>query len=301
MTETIRTIAVIGLGNMGGPMAANLATAGYAVHGSDPSEAARAAAAGAGVTPHESAADAASAGGGADAVITMLPNGAVVSAVYGELLRVVKPGTLFIDSSTIAVSEARDLNARIREAGGSHIDAPVSGGVTGATAGTLAFMVGGEQADYDRALPLLKVMGRSVTLCGPSGAGQAAKVCNNMLLAVEQIAVGEAMLLGERLGLTPQAFHDVVTNSTGACWSLSVNCPVPGPVPTSPANNDFKPGFAVALMDKDLGLAEQALSETGVGAELGLAARRHYREFAEAGNEGLDFSAIINRTREASR
>ncbi|MEJ6019241.1 3-hydroxyisobutyrate dehydrogenase [Corynebacterium sp. H113] len=284
------TIAFIGLGNMGGPMAANLAKAGYTVQGSDPSPEARAAAESAGIKAFENAKDAAQ---GAETVITMLPNGGIVGAVYADILPVVADNALFLDSSTIAVAEARELNEKVIAAGHQHLDAPVSGGVGGATAGTLAFMVGGEQDAFDRAKDVLDVMGRSVTLCGASGAGQAAKVCNNMLLAVQQIAVGEAMVLGERLGLTPQAFFDVVSNSTGACWALTANCPVPGPVESAPSNRDYQPGFAAALMDKDLGLAERALADTGTNATLGSSARAQYRRFCEEGNQGLDFSAII--------
>ena len=188
-------------------------------------------------------------------------------------------------------------SARVAAAGHRHVDAPVSGGISGAAAGTLAFMVGGDEADVERARPVLEHMGRSIVHCGDSGAGQAAKVCNNMVLAVEQIAIGEAMLLGEKLGLTPEAFHEVVSNSTGACWALTVNCPVPGPVPTSPANNGFKPGFATALMDKDLGLAEHALDTAGTSAPMGRLARELYSRFLADGNGGLDFSAIIEQTR----
>lgn len=293
-TTDIRTVAVIGLGNMGGPMAVNLAKAGLDVHGSDPSPEARQTAADGGVTVHESAVDAVAA---ADAVVTMLPNGKIVGAVYDELLPVTPSGALFIDSSTIAVDDARELSARVAAAGHRHVDAPVSGGISGAAAGTLAFMVGGDAADVERARPVLEHMGRSIVHCGDSGAGQAAKVCNNMVLAVEQIAIGEAMLLGEKLGLTPEAFHEVVSNSTGACWALTVNCPVPGPVPTSPANNGFKPGFATALMDKDLGLAEHALDTAGTSAPMGRLARELYSRFLADGNGGLDFSAIIEQTR----
>ena len=275
-------------------MAANLAAAGLTVHGSDPSPEAHETAAAAGITVHEEAVDAVA---DADAVLTMLPNGAIVGSVYDELLPRTPAGALFIDSSTIAVDDARALSARVAAAGHSHVDAPVSGGVTGAAAGTLAFMVGGDAADVDRARPVLEHMGRSIVHCGDSGAGQAAKVCNNMVLAIEQIAIGEAMVLGESLGLSPEAFHEVVSNSTGACWSLTVNCPVPGPVPTSPANNGFAPGFATALMDKDLGLAEHALDTAGTAAPMGRLARELYSRFHADGNGGLDFSAIIEQTR----
>lgn len=293
-TTDIRTVAVIGLGNMGGPMAANLAAAGLSVHGSDPSPEARSTAAAAGVVVHERAVDAV---GAADAVITMLPNGAIVGAVYDELLPATPGGALFVDSSTIAVDDARELAARVAAAGHSHLDAPVSGGVVGAAAGTLAFMVGGDAATVERARPMLEIMGRSVVHCGESGAGQVAKVCNNMVLAVQQIAIGEAMVLGGELGLSPEAFHEVVSNSTGACWALTANCPVPGPVPTSPANRDFAPGFATALMDKDLGLAEHALDTAGTAAPMGRLAREYYARFLADGHGALDFSAIIEQIR----
>ena len=302
MNNPIRTVAFIGLGNMGGPMAGLLAQSvaegatdkTYEVHGFDPSPEARAAAAEQGVIVHESAAEAAT---GADAVITMLPNGAVVGAVYDEVLPVAAPGALFIDSSTIAVDDARALNERVTAAGHTHVDAPVSGGVKGASEGTLAFMVGGADTDVAKAAPLLDIMGRSTTHCGASGAGQVAKLCNNMVLAVHQIAIGEAMVMGEALGLSAEAFHGVVSNSTGACWSLTVNCPVPGPVPTSPANNDFKPGFATALMDKDLSLAPRAPDTAGTSPPLGTLAREPSRRFLDEGNGGLDCSAIIQQVR----
>lgn len=295
MTDTNSTIAFIGLGNMGGPMAANLAASGYSVHGFDVGAEALATAREAGISTFDSVADAVD---GADAVISMLPNGALVDAVVTEALAVVKRGTAFIDCSTISVDDAKAIHAKAAEAGSPFIDAPVSGGVAGAAAGTLAFMVGGDGSDVARATPLFDVMGRAVTHCGPVGAGQAAKVCNNMVLAIQQLAIGEAMVLGEKLGLSAESFHSVVSNSTGACWALTVNCPVAGPVPTSPANNGFKPGFATALMVKDLGLAMGALDSTGASAPLGRTAAEKFREFADAGNAHLDFSAIIDTLRE---
>ncbi len=296
------TIAFIGLGHMGGPMAANLVKAGHGVLGFDLVPAALDAAAAAGVELAPSGEDAAAS---ADIVITMLPAGRHVIAAYGTagepgLLQAARPGTLFIDSSTIAVDEARTAAAAAVAAGHRALDAPVSGGVVGAENATLAFMVGGEDADFAEALPVLEAMGRRIVHCGGAGLGQAAKVCNNMILGISQIAVAEAFVLGERLGLSHQALFDVASNASGRCWALTTNCPVPGPVPTSPANNEYKPGFAGALMSKDLGLAEQAIALTGVDAQLGLHARRIYGEFAEGAGAGQDFSGIINTIREAS-
>ena len=297
------TIAFIGLGHMGGPMAANLVKSGHHVLGFDLVSELRDAAAATGVTIVAAAAEAAAA---ADIVITMLPAGRHVLAAYagGEgamgLLAAARPDTLFIDSSTIAVDEARDAAAAARAAGHRALDAPVSGGVVGAENGTLAFMVGGEEADFAEALPVLEAMGRRIVHCGGAGLGQAAKVCNNMILGVTQIAVAEAFVLGERLGLSHQALFDVASNASGQCWALTTNCPVPGPVPTSPANRDYQPGFAGALMSKDLGLAEQAIALTGVDAQLGLAARRIYGQFADGPGAGEDFSGIINSIREQS-
>lgn len=287
------TIAFLGLGNMGAPMSGNLVNAGYTVRGFDPVPAARQAAADKGVAVFDSGADAVT---GADVVITMLPNGTLVKECYGEIMPAAGKGTLFIDSSTIAVDDARAVHAYALERGFAQLDAPVSGGVKGAVAGTLAFMVGGEADALDTARPVLEPMAGKVIHCGDSGAGQAAKLCNNMLLAVQQIAVGEAFVLAEKLGLSAQSLFDVVTGATGNCWAVHTNCPVPGPVPTSPANNDFKPGFATALMNKDLGLAMDAVASTGASAPLGSHAAQIYATFAEE-HAGLDFSAVIQSLR----
>ncbi|MDX2358156.1 3-hydroxyisobutyrate dehydrogenase [Dietzia sp. PP-33] len=291
------TIAFLGLGNMGGPMAANLVGAGHEVRGFDPVGAAQEAARTAGVTVCDSPAEAVR---GSSVVITMLPNGALVTSTYAEVLGEAEKGTLFIDSSTISVDDARAVHASAVDAGMLQVDAPVSGGVKGATAGTLAFMVGGEDEAFAAAEPVLEPMAGKVIHCGGTGAGQAAKVCNNMVLAVHQIAIGEAFVLAERLGLEHQALFDVVTGATGNSWALHTNCPVPGPVPTSPANNDFTPGFATALMNKDLGLAVAALESTGTVAPLGAAAAALYDEFAQD-HGGQDFSAIITSIRDSSR
>ncbi|ORV60319.1 3-hydroxyisobutyrate dehydrogenase [Mycobacterium europaeum] len=289
------SIAFLGLGHMGGPMSANLVAAGHPVRGFDPVPAAAAAAAGNGVTTFDSAADAVA---GAEVVITMLPNGDLVKRCYTDVLPTAKAGALFIDSSTISVDDAREVHALARSHGVPQLDAPVSGGVKGAVAGTLAFMVGGDEAAVERARPVLEPMAGKVVHCGGPGAGQAAKVCNNMVLAVQQIAIGEAFVLAEKLGLSAQSLFDVITGATGNCWAVHTNCPVPGPVPTSPANNDFKPGFATALMNKDLGLAMDAVASTGSAAPLGTHAAEIYAKFA-ADHGDKDFSAVIQMLRES--
>lgn len=292
MTEHL-TVAFLGLGNMGGPMATNLVAAKHAVRGFDPVPAALSAATATGVTGFDNATDAVA---GSDVVITMLPNGELVKRCYTEILPAARAGALFIDSSTISVNDAREVNSLAESHGVAQLDAPVSGGVKGAVAGTLAFMVGGDETALQRARPVLEPMAGKIIHCGAAGAGQAAKVCNNMVLAVEQIAIGEAFLLAERLGLSAQSLFDVITGATGNCWSVHTNCPVPGPVPTSPANNDFKPGFAAALMNKDLGLAMDAVTSTGSAAPLGTHAADIYAKFA-ADHGDKDFSAVIEMLR----
>ena len=287
------TIAFLGLGNMGGPMAANLVSAGHTVHGFDPVTALKEAAAAKGATMFDAAADAVA---GADVVITSLPNGDIVKSVYAEVVPAASSGALLIDTSTISVDDARAVNAQATERGLAQIDAPVSGGIKGATAGTLAFMVGGDESAFERAKPVLDPLAGKMIHCGDSGAGQAAKLCNNMVLAVQQIAVGEAFVLAEKLGLPVQSLFDVITGATGNCWAVHTNCPVPGPVPTSPANNDFKPGFATALMNKDLGLAMAAVQSSGSSAPLGSHAAEIYEQFA-AEHADKDFSAVIEMLR----
>lgn len=296
-------IAFLGLGHMGLPMAKNLAATGHEVVGFDVAPAAVAAAGEAGLATADSGTDAAT---GADVVITMFQTGAQVLGAYRGagggpgLLEVAASGALFIDCSTIAVDEARAAHTLAEEAGRRSLDAPVSGGVVGAENATLAFMVGSTDEDFEAARPLLEAMGRRVVHCGGAGLGQAAKVCNNMILAVSQIAVAEAFVLGERLGLSHQALFDVASNASGQCWALTTNCPVPGPVPTSPANRDYQPGFAGALMNKDLGLAEHAIAATGVDARMGMLAREIYQAFAAGDGAGQDFSGIINTIRAES-
>lgn len=288
------TIAFLGLGHMGGPMAANLIAAGHTVHGFDPVPAAAQAARDHGATTFDSGREAVA---GADVVITMLPNGDLVKSCYADVLPAAAPGALFIDSSTISVDDAREVHRLAGEHGFAQLDAPVSGGVKGATAGTLAFMVGGEPEAFERGRAVLEPMAGKIIHCGDSGAGQAAKVCNNMVLAVQQIAIGEAFVLAEHLGLDKQSLFDVITGATGNCWAVQVNCPVPGPVPSSPANNGFQPGFATALMNKDLGLAMAAVRSTGSSAPLGSHAADIYAKFA-AEHADLDFSAVINLLRQ---
>ncbi|GAA1473802.1 MULTISPECIES: 3-hydroxyisobutyrate dehydrogenase [Corynebacterium] len=288
------TIAFIGLGNMGGPMAVNLAEAGHEVRGFDVVEEARERAAEQGVTIIETAEEAAQ---GAEVVFTSLPNGGLVKQVIESVLAANEDAKTYVDVSTIAVAEARELSETVGKAGSAFLDAPVSGGIAGAAAGTLAFMVGGTAEDFAKVKPLLDIMGKSVTHCGDIGNGQAVKACNNMILAVQQIVLAEALVLGERLGLDHQAFYDVVSNATGNSWSLSVNAPVPDIVPSSPANNDFKPGFAAALMLKDLKLAMAAAEDTKTDTVLGRIAEEQYSSFVDEGHGGLDFSAIISEVR----
>ena len=292
------TIAFIGLGNMGLPMASNLVKAGYQVQGFDVVAAANEAAVKAGIKTAASAAEAVQ---GAGVAISMLPNGKLVRELYGSgILQAVEPGTLFIDSSTIDVASARDAHALAEAARMASLDAPVSGGVGGAAAGTLTFMAGGEPEAFARALPLLEVMGKKIVHCGGAGAGQAAKICNNMILGISMIAVGEAFVLAEKLGLSHQALFDVASTASGQCWSLTTYCPVPGPVPTSPANNDYKPGFAAALMLKDLLLSQEAADASGATTALGKHAAELFQSFVAAGHGGTDFSGIINAIRSAS-
>ena len=294
-----RVIGFIGLGNMGGPMAANLVKAGYLVRGYDLVAESLATAAEQGV---EAAGSAAEAADGAETVITMLPTGRHVLTLYGQegLLAAARPGTLFIDCSTIDVADARAAHEAAVAAGHRALDAPVSGGVVGAEAATLTFMAGGGEAEFAQAEPLLSAMGNKAVHCGTAGAGQAAKICNNMILGISMIAVSEAFVLAESLGLSHQALFDVASAASGQCWALSVNCPVPGPVPGSPANRGYRPGFAAPLMAKDLGLAANAARAGGVAAGLGLRAAEMYAEFAEGAGATQDFSGIVQEIRDRS-
>jgi 3-hydroxyisobutyrate dehydrogenase len=284
-------IAFIGLGNMGGPMAANLVKAGHSVAGFDLVAALRETAAATGVAIAESARAAVAA---AEVVVTMLPAGRHVVAVWSDILSAAPRGALFIDSSTIDVESARRAHQAAAAAGMASLDAPVSGGVGGATAGTLTFMAGGEPAAFAAGKPLLEAMGKRIVHCGGAGAGQAAKICNNMILGATMIATCEAFVLAEKLGLSAQALYDVASTSSGQSWSLTSYCPVPGPVPASPANRDYKPGFAAALMLKDLRLAQEAAAAAGAATPVGAQAAQLYALFAASGHAGDDFSGIIN-------
>jgi 3-hydroxyisobutyrate dehydrogenase len=286
------TIGFIGLGNMGAPMAANLLKAGHQVTGFDivPALAQRLAANGGRVAG--SVAEAAASG---ELVITMLPAGAQVHSVYlGDRGVLSKAGktALLIDCSTIDVETARAVSTAAAKAGFDMLDAPVSGGVAGAEAASLTFMVGGESDVFARAQPVLAAMGRTIVHAGPAGNGQAAKICNNMILGVSMIAVCEAFSLAERLGVSAQTLFDIAAKSSGQCWAMTSYCPVPGPVPSSPANREYAPGFTAAMMLKDLRLAQQAAGSVAAAAPLGAAAANLYQLFVEEGTAGLDFSAI---------
>ena len=289
------TIGFIGLGNMGGPMAANLARAGWRVRGFDLDPASLDAARTDGV---ETVGSVAAAAEGAEAVVTMLPAGPHVLLVWGELAAAVAPGTLLVDSSTIDVASARKAHAIAERCGCPSVDAPVSGGTGGARAGTLTFMAGGSAEAFARAEPILARMGRSRFHCGEAGAGQAAKICNNMLLGIAMIGTCEAFALAEKLGLSHRALFDVASVSSGQCWSLTSYCPVPGPVPASPANRGYAPGFAASLMLKDLRLSQDAAGAAGAQTPLGAHAADLYARFEAAGHGGDDFSAIIGMLRD---
>lgn len=288
------TIAFIGLGNMGGPMAANLVKAGHKVTAFDLVAASRNQAQSDGAAIAESSVSAVK---GADIVLTMLPAGKHVLSVWNEVLPAVTKGALIIDSSTIDVESAREAHALAARHGVLSVDAPVSGGTGGAKAATLTFMCGGEDKAFAAAKPVLEKMGKKIVHCGGAGAGQAAKICNNMILGISMIGVGEAFVLAEKLGLSHQALFDVASTSSGQCWALTSYCPVPGPVPTSPANNDYKPGFAANLMVKDLTLAQDAAGTAGAVTPLGKHAQQIYQAFDAAGNGGVDFSGIIQHVR----
>ncbi|MFU1479189.1 3-hydroxyisobutyrate dehydrogenase [Roseovarius sp. C7] len=281
-------IGFIGLGNMGGPMAANLAKAGHEVTGFDMANVAIG-----GVTLASSGAEAAK---GAEVVITMLPNGDILRKVAAEIIPAMTKGAVFLDCSTVDVASARAVAEDAQKAGLSALDAPVSGGIGGASGGTLTFMVGGDDAGFATAKPLFDIMGQKAVHCGPSGNGQAAKICNNMILGVTMIATCEAFALADKLGLDRQAMFDVVSTSSGYSWSMNAYCPAPGVGPQSPADNDYTPGFAAELMLKDLRLAQQAAEEADADTPMGQAARDLYAQFVE-GEDGLgrDFSAMLPR------
>ncbi|MCK0167027.1 3-hydroxyisobutyrate dehydrogenase [Jannaschia sp. S6380] len=287
-------IGFIGLGNMGGPMAANLATAGHDVTGFD-----TAAAAPEGVTVGRSAAEVAD---GAEVVVTMLPNGQILRAVAEEIVPVMANGAVFLDCSTVDVESARAVAEIAAARGLLALDAPVSGGVGGAAAGSLTFMVGGSDAALAIAAPLLDTMGARTVHCGPSGNGQAAKICNNMILGATMAVTCEAFALADKLGLDRQAMYDVASTSSGQSWSLTTYCPAPGVGPTAPSDNDYKPGFAAEMMLKDLRLSQQAAEAADAATPIGAVATEQYAQFVEAENgKGRDFSALLPRLERRGR
>ena len=287
------TVGFIGLGNMGGPMAVNLIKAGHQVKGYDLSQAAIANFTESGGNSVASAQDAAR---DVDVVVTMLPAGAHVRAVYlgeGGVIETARGGTSFIDCSTIDVQTAREVAQAAADAGFEMVDAPVSGGVAGAAGATLTFMVGGSSDGFAAAQPFLEVMGKNIVHAGDAGNGQAAKICNNMILGISMIGVCEAFVLAEKLGLDHQKLFDISSTASGQCWSLTSYCPVPGPVETAPSNRDYQPGFTAAMMLKDLKLAQEAAQGTGAPTPLGAQATAIYSLFDAAGHAQTDFSGII--------
>ena len=286
-------IGFIGLGNMGGPMAKNLVQAGRRVKGFDLAPAALDAARAAGIETVDSAAAAAT---GVEAVITMLPAGQHVREVYtgsAGIAAQAEDGALFIDCSTIDVATAREVHQAAAGAGHDMLDAPVSGGVAGADAGTLTFMAGGSEGAFARGKPLFEAMGRTIVHAGGPGNGQAAKVCNNMILGITMIGIAEAFTLGQKLGLDPKIFFDISSKASGSCWAMLNHNPVPGIVETSAANRGYQPGFAAGMMHKDLMLSQEAAAQVGAATPLGAEAAALYTLFVGAGNAGLDYSAII--------
>lgn len=287
-------IGFIGLGNMGGPMAANLAKAGHDVTGFDMADVAIE-----GVTMADTGAAVAT---GADVVITMLPNGQILRAVANEIIPVMSAGAAFVDCSTVDVDSARAVAEQATAAGLLPVDAPVSGGVGGAAGGTLTFMAGGSKDAFAKADPLFDIMGQKAVHCGDAGAGQAAKICNNMILGVTMIATCEAFALADKLGLDRQSMFDVVSTSSGYSWTMNAYCPAPGVGPQSPADNDYQPGFASELMLKDLRLSQQAAESADADTPMGQAAAALYEQFVEnEGGLGTDFSAMLPRFEKRGR
>lgn len=291
-------IAFIGLGNMGLPMAINLNKAGHEVHVFDTVAAAVEKAEAEGMMPAASGKEAVA---NAEAIVTMLPNGPIVLKVFEEIVPAAVKGAVVIDCSTIDVASAKQAHAMAEAAGLLPLDAPVSGGTTGAVAGTLTFMVGGSKQAFEKASPVLDIMGGRLVHCGEGGSGQSAKICNNMLLAISMIGACEAFALAEKIGLSAEAAFDVISTSSGFCWSVNKYCPVPGIGPDSPADHNYKPGFAAELMLKDLGLSQQAADEAGQATPMGAHAMRLYETFLEEGGAGKDFSGIIEYLRNTAR
>lgn len=284
-------IAFIGLGNMGGGMAANLVKAGHEVRAFDLAEPALAAARENGCSTFPDAKEAVA---GVDAVVSMLPNGAIVKAVYADdVIGHAPQGAVFLDCSTIDVASAREVIAQAEAGGYAMVDAPVSGGIAAANGGTLTFMVGGTDEAFIRAKPVLEAMGKAVIHAGQAGNGQAAKICNNMLLGIHMIGTCEAFTMAQKLGLDPQTFYDISSVSSGQCWSMTSYCPLPGVGPQSPADNGYQGGFATGLMLKDLKLAMDAATTAGVDPKMGTRAKELYEAFDAAGNGTVDFSGII--------
>ncbi len=284
-------IAFIGLGNMGGGMAANLVKAGHEVHAFDLSPEALARAKDNGCATYTSVREAVQ---GAEAVVSMLPNGKIVESVYtADVIGQAPASALLLDCSTIDVATARKVEDAARAAGYEMVDAPVSGGIAAANGGTLTFMVGGSDEAFARAEPILSAMGKAVIHAGASGAGQAAKICNNMILGATMIATCEAFALAEKLGLDLQTFYDISSKASGQSWSMTSYCPVPGVGPQSPADNGYQGGFAAALMLKDLKLAMEAAATAGANVPMGQRAEELYEAFAASGHGGMDFSGII--------
>ncbi|MBO9413248.1 MULTISPECIES: 3-hydroxyisobutyrate dehydrogenase [unclassified Ruegeria] len=287
-------IGFIGLGNMGNPMAANLAKAGHDVVGFDMADVS--------VNGVTLAASGAEAAGGADIVITMLPNGQILRAVADEILTAMNSGSVWIDCSTVDVDSARAVAEQAAQVGVLAVDAPVSGGIGGAAAGTLTFMAGGSDVAFGKAAPLFEIMGQKAVHCGGSGAGQAAKICNNMILGVTMIATCEAFALADKLGLDRQKMFDVVSTSSGYSWTMNAYCPAPGVGPSSPSDNDYQPGFAAELMLKDLRLSQQAAESSDADTPLGQAATALYEQFVESEDGlGKDFSAMLPRFEKRGR
>jgi 3-hydroxyisobutyrate dehydrogenase len=287
-------IGFIGLGNMGGPMAANLAKAGHQVTGFDMADVA--------IEGVAMASSGAAAATGADVVITMLPNGQILRAVADEVLPAMTAGATLVDCSTVDVDSARSVAEQAAAAGLLFVDAPVSGGVGGAAGGTLTFMAGGSAEAFAKAEPLFAIMGQKAVHCGDAGAGQAAKICNNMILGVTMIATCEAFALADKLGLDRQKMFDVVSTSSGYSWTMNAYCPAPGVGPQSPSDNDYKPGFAAELMLKDLRLSQQAATSADADTPMGELAQALYTQFVEAEDGlGMDFSAMLPRFEKRSR
>jgi 3-hydroxyisobutyrate dehydrogenase len=282
---SIMRVGFIGLGNMGAPMATNLVKAGHDVTGFD--------VAGVQIDGVRSATSAAEAARDQDVVITMLPSGSILQSVYAEIVPAARKGACFVDCSTVDVESARAAHAAAEAAGLLSVDAPVSGGVGGAAAGSLTFMAGGTDEAFAVALPLFEIMGKKAVHCGAAGAGQAAKICNNMILGISMIGVCEAFVLADKLGLSRQSVFDVVSTSSGSCWSMNTYCPAPGIGPQSPADNEYRPGFAAELMLKDLKLSQAAAEGVDAATPMGERATELYEAFVAEGGKGRDFSAMI--------